>query len=335
MVETEKFFEFDSDWTKLDDRYSDAPKQSGVYALGLESPIQYPLGDTPVFYIGKAKTLRNRLSAHSRNKNNNFLALVSESNEHSVFYRWRIEEKHGSYERKGLRSFISAFGVKPLGNRIVTQTRRKLSVDDMQQQSHTEDSIPLDQLFDNIGREYIIRPKSCSITFGPKGSYREPGSVYIPDWSGFKNIWIRTDQYNWNKDKFVELLRIANRTTTKTSSHKAKFSATHQDLRIPEPHTWEEIALVKVRQRAGTYVSTDLDKEYTAKIYDEDLLLGKAQLGIRPDGRFRCRGKDEAYIPQTTNERENFQIDHSDEDAMREAGKNLEITYQEALEEIT
>ena len=52
----------------LEDEASDIPDEPGAYVLGTEdgTMITYPWGVSPIYYIGKADNLRNRLSNHRK-----------------------------------------------------------------------------------------------------------------------------------------------------------------------------------------------------------------------------------------------------------------------------
>ena len=52
----------------LEDEESDIPDEPGAYILGTAdgTMITYPWGVSPIYYIGKANNLRNRLSVHRK-----------------------------------------------------------------------------------------------------------------------------------------------------------------------------------------------------------------------------------------------------------------------------
>lgn len=52
----------------LEDEVSDIPDKSGAYVLGTRdgTMLTYPWGVSPIYYIGKASSIRNRLSEHKK-----------------------------------------------------------------------------------------------------------------------------------------------------------------------------------------------------------------------------------------------------------------------------
>ena len=58
----------ESTFDLLEDEKSDIPDEPGAYILGTAdgTMITYPWGVSPIYYIGKASNLRNRLSVHRK-----------------------------------------------------------------------------------------------------------------------------------------------------------------------------------------------------------------------------------------------------------------------------
>ena len=52
----------------LEDEESDIPDEPGAYVLGTadDTMIVYPWGTSPIYYVGKASNIRNRLSTHKK-----------------------------------------------------------------------------------------------------------------------------------------------------------------------------------------------------------------------------------------------------------------------------
>ena len=67
----------------LEDEVSDIPDEPGAYVLGAGNGtmITYPWGVSPIYYIGKASNLRNRLSGHKKH-------TLGAKNDHEKEYWW-------------------------------------------------------------------------------------------------------------------------------------------------------------------------------------------------------------------------------------------------------
>ena len=117
----------------LADDYEDNPPTSsgGAYVLGTSdgTMLTYPWGSSPIFYIGKADNLSQRLSTHRR-------AILGAREDHAEFYWWPRYQYGAAfgadcayYSRNGpqnvqnieaglITSFYEAFGSIPTANRV-------------------------------------------------------------------------------------------------------------------------------------------------------------------------------------------------------------------------
>jgi len=103
------------------------PRTGGAYVLGTsDTMLTYPWGSSPIFYIGKARNLRLRLSQHKKN-------ILYAIDNHDENYRPRhqygaaLGAKVAWYSRRGpelphnveadlVSYFYSAFGSIPVAN---------------------------------------------------------------------------------------------------------------------------------------------------------------------------------------------------------------------------
>ncbi|MEO0101582.1 MAG: hypothetical protein ABIK84_04205 [candidate division WOR-3 bacterium] len=94
-------------------------EESGVYqiALGNRWVIKYPLGESPIIYIGAApaRTLKERLKEHIRGKGNQ--CVYEFLRKYTIFWRDMVVDDPVSTEQNALESFRQAFGDLPICNK--------------------------------------------------------------------------------------------------------------------------------------------------------------------------------------------------------------------------
>ena len=113
----------------LEDEVSDIPDKSGAYVLGARdgAMITYPWGVSPIYYIGKASNLRNRLSDHKKH-------TLGAKNDHEKEYWWPRYQYGAAFgadcvwyiahddmdpqnlEARLVESFYWAYGAIPVAN---------------------------------------------------------------------------------------------------------------------------------------------------------------------------------------------------------------------------
>ena len=113
----------------LEDEASDIPGKSGAYVLGTRdgTMITYPWGVSPIYYIGKASDLRNRLSGHKKH-------TLGAKNDHKKEAWWPRDQYGAAFgadcvwylayddmdpqnlEARLVESFYWAYGAIPVAN---------------------------------------------------------------------------------------------------------------------------------------------------------------------------------------------------------------------------
>ena len=111
-----------------DDAADNLPDTGGAYVLGTAGMmLVYPWGHSPIFYIGKADNLRQRVSSHRKH----ILAAMEDHEEMYWWPRYQYGAAFGTfcayYSRKGpenpqnieatlIESFYDSFGSIPTAN---------------------------------------------------------------------------------------------------------------------------------------------------------------------------------------------------------------------------
>ena len=113
----------------LEDEASDIPDEPGAYVLGTRdgTMITYPWGVSPIYYIGKASNLRNRLSDHKKHT----LGAKKDHTERAWWPRYQYGAAFGAdcvwylahddndpqnLEARLVESFYWAYGAIPVAN---------------------------------------------------------------------------------------------------------------------------------------------------------------------------------------------------------------------------
>ena len=95
-----------------------APAGSGLYELSLESNgIDYPLGSSPVFYIGSSKSLRKRLLEHIAPNSKNPVVAKKLASGPCRFRVIPLAKNHRHAESELFNRFVAFYGSYPVGNR--------------------------------------------------------------------------------------------------------------------------------------------------------------------------------------------------------------------------
>lgn len=113
-----------------DDCFDNVPNGAGIYIMvAKKRKFVYPKKDSPVFYIGTSKHLRNRLKTHLKN----YKLAKGDFNKHSSWnysrynyavafdtdiYYMRItgRENEKALESKAMEGFYNKYGALPVGN---------------------------------------------------------------------------------------------------------------------------------------------------------------------------------------------------------------------------
>jgi hypothetical protein len=115
---------------QTDDCFNDVPNEPGIYIMvAKKRDFVYPKKDSPVFYIGTSKHLRNRLKTHLKL----YKEAKADFNKHSswnycrynyavafdadIFYmRITGRENEKALESKAMEGFYDKYGALPVGN---------------------------------------------------------------------------------------------------------------------------------------------------------------------------------------------------------------------------
>ena len=95
-----------------------APEDSGLYELSLENDvIDYPLGTSPVFYIGSSKSLRKRLLEHIGPNGKNPVVAKNIACGPCRFRVMPLARNYRQAESELFTGFVAYYGSYPAGNR--------------------------------------------------------------------------------------------------------------------------------------------------------------------------------------------------------------------------
>jgi len=257
-------------WQPFEDAALQAPTTGGLYALRLPQGIAYDHGVSCIAYIGSAANFRRRLMQHVRNPHNWQIAELRRVFGELQLSWWPLPpmEKiwRSTIEGEAICRFERQFGSIPVCNLSVPESPHARQLRDMVAIAVCEADNPLtlDQLVGML-KAFRIRPRfkpgliRHSITAN-EWFYNEvarPTPEQIAEIQQTREIerlsWVSDEAVAaWPHSKMLALIALAQTLAPdQRTSTVARFQASCRD--VPRPHTWGEVALVKVRLVAGTW----------------------------------------------------------------------------------
>jgi len=285
-----------------------APNVPGFYMMAFDKPVKYDKGISRVIYIGSSIRLRERLRSHYNNMKSHFINYVTSGDIGKVFSCF-FEVEVGSQdevltvEQMVLDEFAIKFGVQPLGNwnPKTTDLVGEILLGEQREETksyfeHMEDdsgeyALTFDEIAGKYDLEYERDEWSPRIMFYPKGTFKR--------WEENDIAFLKKIRWDhivcWDKNKYEQLIKIANllQEDKKKKLKTRRFESLTD--KVPEPHTWGEVAVVLARMIAGTWYP---ENRILVEIRHKGNVLGKAS--IKKSG---CTGRDTTIRPQRSDRR--------------------------------
>jgi hypothetical protein len=348
-------------WSSLSQAASQAPKSSGLYAIGFPLGIEYDGGNSRIIYIGSSENLSHRLKTHSATSHNWAISEVRRLRKGKLLVTWwTLPPVHREWllalEGEAICSFERHFGTVPICNLGLPESSVAKVCRDLVKIvpcSDVSNSMNLDEMAKQLSEvrvRKLFRPYGVGTNltaneafFMSKGD-KEKRVLRVAQFAKERQLeqltYVTKEHVaDWSIDKFVALLRLCGqleRDGSPRATSVARFFAQRPD--VPLPHSWGEVALVKARSVAGVWRP---NKKVWLKVLHGKLLLGQAVL--EPYGWFN--GEDKSDLPQITIPRRSFWetvIEQEEGDEINDEWEDrdlvdcrIEPAFLEALRECT
>ena len=278
-----------STWRSIDD-WKEFPNESGVYAIGLKLGVKYDGMISKIVYVGSTlKTkMRQRMRTFATGGHNDGLEILRRRFPGGLECSFHILtgidlEWIRALEDAVMREASRSLGCYPICN--IEEIRSK----------HRDACRGFVRILPSDGLPFPQTLESLKCGFGVLRSHRpatqrdSPKEDCDDERSGL--FW-RSEVSLWPQEKMqriLELCRQLRPIIVRGNSTVKTFEATARS--VPLPDTWGEVALLKAREIAGTFLPTT---KIWVKVRFEKVLLGKAMLN-----KDFYYGEDKSDLPQT------------------------------------
>ncbi len=322
-------------WVPLSTASKAASTDCGLYTLGLPVGLSYDQGNSRIVYLGSAKNIKKRLARHKSKPQNDMVALLQEKFSEGLSATWwPIPGFNRKFlygiEGEALWTFEETFGTLPICNTEIPEffegeeyCKGLVRILPCQ----IDHLITLNVLADRIGR-VLVREElgGTTLVFGgiPDGTVRtkfktatflrqkqidretkrqeEQERLRVSDEEFEKHMqpyeFALIHDVNlaaWSVDKMREVIRLCNQLKPKKTRAKVIKPFEAPFRKVPEPHTWGEVALIKARMVAGSWQP---GKQVRVKVMHGKEMLGEGKLN-----KGWCVGEDRSDMPQRKTER--------------------------------
>jgi hypothetical protein len=292
-------------WHPHEQALTSAPREPGIYALGLPTGIRYDGGVSCIAYIGSAANLWQRLSQHWHRPHNWNVSKLREVYGPLSVAWWQLPHFDKNWrmtvEGEAICRFERQFGSIPICNLAVQHTPHAKLLRDLIGIAECVVAQPI-SLDDFASLNFRLRPKfrpassKSSITANQwfYEGVEWPSDAQLAELARTREIedlsWMNEEAVTaWPIAKMRALLKtVASLKPDNRGSSVIRFQAHRRT--IPRPHTWGEVALVQGRISLGTWYP--LQRSWVKVLFGHEI-LGQAILGPK-----FFRGEDKSDLPQ-------------------------------------